>query len=441
MNDLQRLSIDAVRVLSMDAVQAANSGHPGTPMALAPVGYALFHKHLKHDPRDPEWVDRDRFVLSCGHASMLIYSLLHLSGYDVSEEDIKNFRQWGSPTAGHPEYGHVPGVEMTTGPLGQGVATSVGMAMAERWLAERYNRPGHEIVNHHTIALCSDGDIMEGVSHEAAALAGHQKLGKLIWIFDDNAITIDGGTDLATSTDEGARFASYGWHVTRVDDGNDLDAIDRAIDEAKSVADKPSFVVLRTTIAWGSPNKAGTSAAHGAAAGGRRGRGHQEEPRLPVARAFPRRARAPVRTGPSASREAASGAAGTAWQSRFAGVSGGSTRSSRPSSSGPWRAPLPDGLGRGRIPDLAVVDKADATRNWSGKVIQGLASGVPEPRRRLRRPRPARTRRTSRTRTACWPASPAGRNVSYGVREHAMGCDHERHGCCTAASVPLVARS
>ena len=221
MNDVERLAIDAIRVLSMDAVQQANSGHPGTPMALAPVGYVLFHRHLRHNPKDPDWLDRDRFVLSVGHASMLLYSLLHLSGYDLSEQDIRNFRQWGSPTAGHPEHGHVPGVETTTGPLGQGVANSVGMAMAERWLAGRFNRTGHQIVDHFTYALCSDGDLMEGVSHEAAALAGHQKLGKLIWIFDDNQITIEGGTDLSTSTDQAKRFEGYGWHTLHVHDGND----------------------------------------------------------------------------------------------------------------------------------------------------------------------------------------------------------------------------
>ena len=267
MNDVERLAIDAIRVLSMDAVQQANSGHPGTPMALAPVGYVLFHRHLRHNPKDPDWLDRDRFVLSVGHASMLLYSLLHLSGYDLSEQDIRNFRQWGSPTAGHPEHGHVPGVETTTGPLGQGVANSVGMAMAERWLAGRFNRTGHQIVDHFTYALCSDGDLMEGVSHEAAALAGHQKLGKLIWIFDDNQITIEGGTDLSTSTDQAKRFEGYGWHTLHVHDGNDLEAIDLAIREAQEETERPSLIVLRTVIAYGSPGKAGTAAAHGAALG------------------------------------------------------------------------------------------------------------------------------------------------------------------------------
>jgi transketolase len=270
MSDLERqtrLAIDAIRVLSMDAVEKAASGHPGTPMALAPVGYVLFHRHLRHNPNDPEWIDRDRFILSCGHASMLLYSLLHLSGYDISEEDIRNFRQWGSPTAGHPEYGHAPGVETTTGPLGHGAANSVGFALAERWLAARFNRPGHDVVDHHTFVLCSDGDLMEGISHEAAELAGHQKLAKLVWIFDDNRISIDGSTDLATSVDHAKRFEAYGWNVLRVDDANDLAAIDAAIVAAKRETSRPTYIILRTTIAWGSPGKANSAAAHGAPLG------------------------------------------------------------------------------------------------------------------------------------------------------------------------------
>jgi transketolase len=271
MSRTEQLAIDAIRVLSMDAVQQANSGHPGTPMALAPVGYVLFHRHLSHNPRDPQWLDRDRFILSIGHASMLMYSLLHLSGYEVSEEDIRNFRQWGSPTAGHPEYGHIPGVETTTGPLGQGIANSVGFALAERWLAERFNRPGHEVVDHHTIALCSDGDVMEGISHEAAAIAGHQQLGKLIWIWDDNRITIEGGTDLSTSTDQGARFASYGWHVLHVEDGNDVDAIDAAVAAGKA----------ETAHRIREPRKGRDVCIARCATGSRRDRCDQGEPRLP----------------------------------------------------------------------------------------------------------------------------------------------------------------
>ena len=223
--ELDRLCIDAIRVLAMDAVQKANSGHPGTPMALAPLGYLLWTRHLRHNPADPAWADRDRFVLSVGHASMLIYSLLHLTGYDLSKDEIVKFRQWGSLTPGHPEFKHTPGIETTTGPLGQGVANSVGMALAERWLADRFNRPGHQVVDHYTYAMCSDGDLMEGISHEVAAMAGHQKLGKLIWMFDDNRITIEGGTDLSTATDQGDRFLGYQWHVQHVDDGTDLAAV------------------------------------------------------------------------------------------------------------------------------------------------------------------------------------------------------------------------
>ena len=209
-------------------------------MALAPVGYALWTRHLRHNPANPAWADRDRFVLSAGHASMLIYSLLYLTGYDLDLADLKDFRQWGSKTPGHPEYGHTAGVETTTGPLGQGVATTVGMALAERWLAARYNRPGHQVVDHHTYALCSDGDLMEGISHEAAELAGHQKLGKLIWIFDDNRITIEGSTDLATSTDQAKRFAGYGWQTLTVEDGSDVQAIEKAIRAAKAeTTDRP----------------------------------------------------------------------------------------------------------------------------------------------------------------------------------------------------------
>ena len=415
MNDLERLSVDAIRVLSMDSVQAANSGHPGTPMALAPVAYVLFHRHLRHDPRDPEWLDRDRFVLSCGHASMLLYSALHLSGYEVSDQDIRDFRQWGSPTAGHPEYGHIPGVETTTGPLGQGIANSVGMAMAERWLADRYNRPGHSIVDHHTIALCSDGDIMEGVSHEAAALAGHQKLGKLIWIFDDNRITIDGDTDLATSTDEGARFESYGWHVSRVDDGNDLEAIDRAIAEAKSETARPSLIVLRTTIAWGSPGKAGTSGAHGSPLGTDEIQATKKALGYPSLEPFyvdeGARAHWAECVGRGKSLQAD-------WQARFA-----SYRSEHPKVAADFLRTMSGELPEAwdaRVPDLSKAESADATRGWSGKVIQGLAVGLPNllgGSADL-----AGSNKTDiKGSDSLLAGTPGGRNVRYGVREHAMG--------------------
>jgi len=261
------LAINAIRTLAMDAVEQAKSGHPGTPMALAPVGHVLWTRHLKHAPTDPEWADRDRFVLSCGHASMLLYGLLHLSGYELSLDDIKRFRQWGSKTPGHPERGHPAGTEVTTGPLGQGVGNAVGMAMAERFLAQRFNRKGHRIVDHRTWALVSDGDVMEGVASEAASLAGHLRLDKLTLIYDDNRITIDGRTDLTFSEDVGLRFEAYGWQVLRVADGNDLAAIDRALTEAKSETERPTLIVLRTIIADPAPTKRDRSEAHGAPLG------------------------------------------------------------------------------------------------------------------------------------------------------------------------------
>jgi transketolase len=263
MTDLDLLSINTVRTLSMDGVQKANSGHPGTPMALAPLGYALFTKHMQHDPADPHWPDRDRFVLSCGHASMLLYSCLYLSGYDVTLDDLKQFRQWESRTPGHPEYRYTPGVETTTGPLGQGVGNSVGFAVAEAHLAATFNREGHDIVDHYTWFICSDGDLMEGISHEAASFAGHFKLGKLIGFYDDNRITIDGSTDLTFSDDTALRFKGYGWQVLHIADVNDLAAIDQVIAEAKKDTTRPTLVITRTHIGYGSPKKQDTASAHG----------------------------------------------------------------------------------------------------------------------------------------------------------------------------------
>jgi transketolase len=261
------VSINAIRVLAMDAVEQANSGHPGTPMALAPVAYLLWTRHLRHNPANPAWDDRDRFVLSCGHASMLLYAMLHMTGYDVSLDDLRRFRQLHSRTPGHPERGETPGVETTTGPLGQGIGNAVGMAMAERFLAERFNAPGQAIVNHRTWALVSDGDLMEGIASEAASLGGHLRLGKLKLIYDQNGITIDGRTDLSFSEDVGARFAAYGWHVLHVDDGNDLEAIDEALTAAAAETSRPSLIVLRTVIADPAPTKRDTSGAHGAPLG------------------------------------------------------------------------------------------------------------------------------------------------------------------------------
>jgi transketolase len=264
---LDSLCINTVRTLAMDAVQKAESGHPGAPMALAPLAYLLYTRHLKHNPADPKWPDRDRFVLSNGHASMLLYASLHMSGYAVSLDDIRNFRQWGSITPGHPENFLTPGVETTTGPLGQGFANAVGMAAAEAHLAAVFNKEGHSIIDHHTWFICSDGDLMEGISHEAASFAGHFGLGKLIGFYDDNRITIDGSTDLTLSDDAARRFEGYGWHVQRVEDVNDLEAIEAAIAAARAETSRPSLIITRTVIGFGSPNRAGTAKAHGEALG------------------------------------------------------------------------------------------------------------------------------------------------------------------------------
>jgi transketolase len=261
--DIDLLSINTIRTLAMDAVQKAESGHPGTPMALAPLAYRIYTKHLKHDPSNPAWFDRDRFVLSAGHASMLLYSTLYLMGYQVSLEDLKQFRQWESKTPGHPEFGYTDGVETTTGPLGQGISNAIGFAMAETHLAAVFNKPGHEIVNHYTWFIASDGDLMEGISHEASSFAGHNGFGKLIGFYDDNKITIDGSTDLSYSDNAEKRFAGYGWHVLRLDDVNDLAAIDRVIEQAKAETERPTLVITRTHIGYGSPNKVDKASAHG----------------------------------------------------------------------------------------------------------------------------------------------------------------------------------
>src|SRR4051812_47055894 len=245
-SELEQLSINTIRMLSADAVQQAKSGHPGAPMGAAAMAYVLWTRFLKHNPTDPHWPDRDRFVLSAGHASMLLYSLLHLYGYDLPLEEIRRFRQWGSRTPGHPEVGMTPGVEATTGPLGQGFANGVGMALAERILAARFNKPGHEIVNHYTYAIASDGDMQEGIASEAASLAGTLGLGKMIYFYDDNHVQLDGPTNLAFTENVGLRFEAYGWHVQHVEDGNDLDAIDAAIREAQRVTDRPSLIDVRT---------------------------------------------------------------------------------------------------------------------------------------------------------------------------------------------------
>src|SRR6185437_10512561 len=267
MESIEQRGINTVRVLSADAVQKANSGHPGTPMGLAPIGDVLWTKALNYNPNNPEWINRDRFILSAGHACMLQYCFLYLTGYDVSMDDLKNFRQLHSRTAGHPEYGLLPGIEVTTGPLGQGFANGVGMAIAQQYLAARYNKPGYDLFDYNIYAICSDGDMMEGISSEAASIAGNLQLGKLIYIYDDNHITIEGDTALSFNEDVSGRFVAYHWHVQELPDGNDVEAITAALKKAKEETKRPSLIRIRTHIGYGSPNKEDTAAAHGSPLG------------------------------------------------------------------------------------------------------------------------------------------------------------------------------
>jgi transketolase len=413
--ELDKQCIDAVKVLSMDAIQKANSGHPGTPMALAPIGYMLWTQHLRHNPGNPGWLDRDRFVLSVGHASMLIYSLLHLTGYDLPMEEIQNFRQWDSLTPGHPEVGHTAGVETTTGPLGQGVANSVGMALAERWLAERFNRPGHQIVDHYTYALCSDGDVMEGLSHEVAELAGHQDLGKLIWIFDDNEITIEGRTDLASSTDQAIRFTAYGWHVVHVLDGTDLEAMDEALKAARDETTRPTLIVLKTRIAEGSPNKVDTSGAHGAPLGEDEIAATKDNLGYPSQEPFYVSDEANAAWGETRVR---GGVLEAEWRTRFDAY-----RDEYPELAEEYQSMMRGELPAdwdASIPDLSAPEGADATRGWSGKVIQGLAAGMPNLIGGSADLGPSNKTDIADA-EALLPDSPSGRVMHYGIREHAMG--------------------
>jgi transketolase len=364
-------SINSIRALSMDAVERANSGHPGTPMALAPAAYVLWTRFLRHNPSDPAWPDRDRFVLSCGHASMLLYSLLHLSGYDLSLDDIRNFRQWGSRTPGHPERGHTPGVETTTGPLGQGVGNAVGMAIAERLLADRFNRDGHRVVDHRVWAFASDGDLMEGVASEAASLAGHLRLGKLTVIYDDNHITIDGDTALSFSENVQKRFEAYGWHVVRVADGNDLQAIDAALAAARDEAARPTLVILRTYIADPAPTKRNTSEAHGAPLGAEEIRRTREIMGWPDEAFFvPEDARAhwleSLARGRSFEGE---------WRERFARYAEAHPADAAEFSR--WLAgELPEGWER-KLPVITPEKGQLATRQASGLALQALADAIP----------------------------------------------------------------
>ncbi|NRA95716.1 MAG: transketolase [Planctomycetes bacterium] len=364
-------AVNTIRCLSMDAVQAANSGHPGTPMALAPLGHVIFSRVRRHDPNHPDWPDRDRFVLSCGHASMLQYALLHLCGYDVSLDDIKNFRQWESRTPGHPEYGHTVGVETTTGPLGQGIGNAVGMAMAERHLAARFNRPGHAIIDHRVWGIASDGDLMEGVASEASSLAGHLGLGKLILFWDDNRITIDGGTDLSFSEDVLKRYEAYGWHTSTVEDGTDLDALEAAAKEAADEVSRPSMIRVRTVIGYPAPNKQDSSSAHGAPLG------EEEIAKTKEIMGFPPEPfHVPEEVSALANEVRDRGATLWAdWDERF-----DLYRDAFPADAAALHAAIAGELPSGwdaELPGFAADAKGLATRKASGKVLNALAAQVP----------------------------------------------------------------
>jgi transketolase len=412
--ELDQLCINTVRTLAMDAVQQADSGHPGTAMALAPLAYVLWQRHLKYNPANPHWLDRDRFVLSAGHACMLLYSVLYLTGYDLTLDDIKHFRQWSSRTPGHSEHGITPGVEATTGPLGQGIGNSVGMAIAEAELAALFNRPGHAIVDHHTYFLASDGDLMEGVSHEACSLAGHLKLGKLIGLYDDNRITIDGSTDLAFSDDTAKRFEAYGWHVQRVADGNDLEAIDAALTAAKRAADRPSLIIVRTHIAWGSPHKQDTAEAHGAPLGADEVRATKQNLGWPSLEPFyvPEEALEVWRRAKDrgARLEADWKKRWDAYRTAHQDLAGELDRRVAGKLPEGWDAALP----------VFGPSDAQATRAASGKVLNAIAAQLPE----LIGGSADLTgsNNTEIKRGGVFAAGVyAGRNFHFGIREHAMG--------------------
>jgi transketolase len=427
---LDTLCINTVRFLSVDAVQKANSGHPGLPLDAAPMAYVLWTRFLKHNPRDPHWVDRDRFVLSAGHGSMLLYSLLHLTGYDLPLAEIERFRQWGSRAPGHPERGVTPGVETTTGPLGQGFANGVGMAMAEAHLAASYNRPGFDIVDHHTYGIVSDGDLMEGVASEAASLAGHLQLGKLIYFYDDNRVTLSAATDLTFTEDRAQRFEAYGWHTQRVDDGNDVEAIERALSTARAETRRPSLILVRTHLGYGSPNKQDTFEAHGSPLGEdevrltKRNLGWPEEPPFYIPDSAAHHFREAIATGERAQKE---------WNDRSSAYA-----HAFPELAQAFLAVTRGGLPTGWDADVPVFPpdaKGIATRVASGKVMNVIAPRLPaliggsadlDPSTHTALLgsgdfEPGSTRASDLQGSGGGGWSYAGRNLHFGVREHAMG--------------------
>ena len=411
---LDELCINTIRTLAMDAVQKANSGHPGTPMALAPLAYTLYTRVMRHNPANAAWPNRDRFVLSCGHASMLLYSVLYLCGYGLELEDLENFRQLGSPCAGHPEYGHAPGIEATTGPLGQGISNCVGLALAERMLAARFNRDGHEIIDHHTFTIASDGDMEEGISSEASSLAGHFGLGRLIAFYDDNHISIEGDTALAFSEDVGARYEAYGWHVQRLGEDLAVERLEQAARAAMAVTDRPSLIICRTHIAFGSPNKQDTAGAHGSPLGEEEVRltkeayGWPTEPAFYVPAEALERYRATIPRGEEAER---------AWNERLAAY-----RAEHPALAEELEAIFerrPPALPAGPLKRFEPGTKI-ATRKASQEVLQVAAALVPSMIGGAADLAPS-TLTLLDGGGAVERGAFEGRNLHFGIREHAMG--------------------
>jgi transketolase len=411
---LDNLCVNTIRTLSIDAVEKANSGHPGMPMGMADVAYVLWTKFLKHNPKNPNWFDRDRFILSAGHGSMLIYSLLHLTGYDLSLEEIKNFRQMGSKTPGHPEYGMTPGVETTTGPLGQGFGTGVGMAMAEHFLAAKFNKDDQKIVDHYTYAIVSDGDLMEGISHESASLAGHMGLGKLIYLYDSNRISIEGSTDLAFTEDVAKRFEAYKWHVVEID-GHDHDAINSAIEEARSVTDKPSIIVCKTHIGFGSPNKQDSESSHGSPLGEdeikltKEAYGWDTDKRFYIPDEALEKFRQAVTNGAKAEEE---------WDKQFSEYE--KSNKAEASSFKKWMNRELSSEFESSLPVFAEDEKGMASRAASGKVINAIKDTVPNLFGGS-----ADLAGSTKTDIEGYGSyivdKPTGRTVHFGVREHGMG--------------------
>ncbi len=413
-NSLDQLSINTIRTLAMDGVQKANSGHPGMPMGMAPSAYVLWTRVMRHNPKNPKWANRDRFVLSAGHGSMLLYSLLHLTGYEeFTLDQLKSFRQWGSMTPGHPESELSPAIETTTGPLGQGFANGVGMAIGAEYLAAYFNRPGHDLFDYHIYAIVSDGDLMEGVASEAASMAGHMKLGRLIYLYDDNSISIDGSTDLAFTEDRAKRFEAYGWHVQIVEDGNDIAGIEAAVNAAKADP-RPSIICVRSVIGYGSPNKAGTSKAHGEPLGAdeikltKQNLGWPSEEPFFVPEEALNNFRQCLTRGQQTEAE---------WEARFAAY-----ETAHPDKAKEWRnwasGKLPEGW-QAKLP-VFPAGTAMATREASGKTLNAIAASLP-----MLIGGSADLAPSNNTMLAGYQAFSAehrdGRNFHFGVREHAMG--------------------